>query len=155
MSTSYFKRKRSLEITREDKFLDQIINKRSLIGYLNNAKWVRLLHALVAHHHLIKECQVKLLWEEKPTGRLLRIDENTKYQFDYYDQAMEAMITGKPYGWWAYREIEWLEFPRYSTGKSSEQDLTAIQSVLASVGQIPLVLTGDALRLEAYRIPAA
>ncbi|MGI4866214.1 MAG: DUF6678 family protein [Janthinobacterium lividum] len=154
MSVSHFKRNRSLKIAREDEFLDRVISKRGLVGYLNNSKWVKLIHALVAHHDLIKECQVKLIWEEKPTGRLLRIDENTMYQFDYYDQAMEAMITGKPHGWWAYREIEWLEFPRYLTGQSSEQDLAAIQSVLTSIGQIPLVLTDDSLRLEAYRIPA-
>lgn len=109
---------------------------------------------MVAHHNLIKECQVKLIWEEKPTGRLLLIDENTEYQFDYYDQAMEAMITGKPHGWWAYKGIEWLEFPRYPTEPSGEQDLDAIQAALASIGQLLLVLTSDSLRLEAYRVPA-
>lgn len=154
MSVYYFKRKRSLETAQDDEFLDRVISKRGLVGYLNNAKWVKLLHALVTHNDLIKECQVKLIWEEKPTGRLLLLDENTEYQFDYYDRAMEAMITGKPHGWWAYREIEWLEFPRYPTGKSDEQDFTAIQSVLASVGQFPLVLTDSSLRVEAYRVPA-
>nr|GFC82981.1 hypothetical protein [Tanacetum cinerariifolium] len=90
------RRKRSLEIARSDEFLDRVIAKRGLVGYLNNAKWVKLLHALVAHYSLIKECQVKLVWEEEYSDRLLRIDENTEYLFDYYDQAMEAMITGKP-----------------------------------------------------------
>jgi hypothetical protein len=152
MSYSYFKRKRSLETVREDDFLDRVVANRGLVGYLNNAKWVKLLHTLVAHYSLIKECQVKLIWEEAYTGRLLCLDENTKYQFDYYDQAMEAMITGKPHGWWAYREIEWLEFPRYLTGPSGEQDLAAIQAALVSAGQMPLVLTQDSLRLEAYRV---
>jgi hypothetical protein len=154
MSVSYFKRKLSLETARDDEFLDRVISKRRLIGYLNNAKWVKLLHVLVANYDLVKECQVKLIWEDKPTGRLLRIDEHTEYQFDYYDQAMEAMITGKPHGWWAYREIEWLEFPRYLTEESGEQNLTAIQLALAPVGQFPLVLTDNSLRIEAYRVPA-
>jgi hypothetical protein len=154
MSVSYFKRKRTLETARDDEFLDRVISKRRLIGYLNNAKWVKLLHVLVANYDLVKECQVKLIWEDKPTGRLLRIDEHTEYQFDYYDQAMEAMITGKPHGWWAYREIEWLEFPRYLTEESGEQNLTAIHLALASIGQFPLVLTDNSLRIEAYRVPA-
>ena len=155
MSYSYYKRKRSLEIEREYKFLDRVVSKRGLIGCLNNAKWVKLLHALVAHYSLIKECQVKLIWEEEYSGRLLCLDEHTEYQFDYYDQAMEAMITGKPHGWWAYREIEWLEFPRYTTAPSEEQDLAAIHAALTPIGQLPLVLTEESLRLEAYRIPAA
>lgn len=155
MSYSYFKRKRSLEIARSDEFLNRVIAKRGLVGYLNNAKWVKLLHTLVAHYALIKECQVKLIWEEDYTDRLLRIDEHTEYLFDYYDQAMEAMITGEPHGWWAYREIEWLEFPCYTAAQSEEQDLAAIQAALASIGQLPLVLTEESLKLEAYRVPAA
>lgn len=154
MSTYYFKRKRSLETAREDDFLDRVVAKRGLVGYLNNAKWVKLLHTLVAHHSFINECQVKLIWEEVYTGRLLCLNENTEYQFNYYDQAMEAMITGKPHGWWAYREIEWLEFPRYPTESSGEQDLATIQAALTSIGQMPLVLTQESLRLEAYRVTA-
>ncbi|TPG63634.1 hypothetical protein [Hymenobacter nivis] len=151
MPYTHFNRKHSLETFRGDDFLDRVVSERALVGFLSNAKWVKLLHTLVAHHSLIKECQVKLIWEEEPTGRLLRIDADTEYRFDYYDQAMEAMISGKPRGWHAYREIEWLEFPRYLTEQPGEQDLDAIQSALATVGQIPLVLTNNSLRLEAYR----
>lgn len=154
MYYSYFKRKNSLETAREDKFLDRVVSQRKLVGCLNDAKWVKLLDTLVANFSFIKECRVKLIWEEEPVSRLLRIDENTDYKFDYYDQAMEAMITGKPHGWYAYREIEWLEFPRCLTEQLGEQDLGAIQSALAPIGQIPLVLTSNSLRLEAYRVVA-
>jgi hypothetical protein len=88
-------------------------------------------------------------------SRLLCLDEHTEYRFDYYDQAMEAMVTGKPRGWYAYREIEWLEFPRHLTDQSGYQDLVAIRSALAPVGQLPLVLNNISLRLEAYRACAA
>jgi hypothetical protein len=155
MSYTYFKRKQSLEIHRNDDALDRIVNNRKLVGFMNNPKWIKLLHILVAHHQLIKECQVKLIWEEEYAGRWLRLNEYTNYQFDYYDQAMEAMITGKPRGWYAYREIEWLEFPRHLTDQAGEQDLDAIQSALTQVGQLPLVLTDNLLRLEAYRVSAA
>jgi hypothetical protein len=154
MSYNYFKRKRSLETYREDEFLNRVVSKRRLVGLLNNAKWVKVFTILVAHHQLFKECQVKLIWEEKPTGRLLLLNEYTDYQFDYYDQAMEAMITGKPRGWYAYREIEWLEFPRYPTEQPGEQDIMAIQTALTPIGQLPLVLAEDSLRLEAYRSPS-
>ena len=154
MSYTYFKRKHSLETFRGDEFLDRVVNKRALVGFMNNPKWVKLIHGLVANHSLVKECQVKLIWEEEPAGRWLRINEDTDYQFDYYDQAMESMITGKPRGWYAYREIEWLEFPRCLTEQSGEQDLGAIQTALAPIGQIPLVLTNNSLRLEAYRAVA-
>lgn len=60
------------------------------------------------------------------------------------------MITGGPSGWYAYREIEYLSFPRHLTGQPGEQDLVGIQVVLASIGEIPLVLTTSALRLDAY-----
>ena len=106
MSYTYFNRKHGLESFRKDDFVDQVVSKRALVGFLNNAKWVKLLHALIANHILIKECQVKLIWEKEPTDRLLCTDEHTEYQFDYYDRAIEAMITGKPRGWYAYREIE-------------------------------------------------
>lgn len=141
----------NIKVVREDKYLDRIISERGLIGNLNNAKWVKLLDSMVAHHGLVKECQVKLVWEEAYSGRVLLINENTNYQFDYYDHAMEAMITGGPSGWFAYREIEYLSFPRYLTGQPGEQDLAGIEVALASIGQIPLVLTTSALRLDAYR----
>ncbi|WP_375416167.1 hypothetical protein [uncultured Hymenobacter sp.] len=150
MLTCYSHQKHNLTAVRDDKYLDRVVSERGLVGYLNNAKWVKLLHVLVTHHSLIKECQVKLIWEKKHIGRVLLINENTNYQFDYYNRAMEAMITGRPSGWYAYREIEWLTFPRYPAGQSGEQNLDGIQAALASVGQIPLVLTTDVLRLNAY-----
>jgi hypothetical protein len=155
MSHTYFKRKQSQEIFRDDAFLDRVVSSRKLVGFMNNPKWVKLLHVMVENHSLIRECQAKLIWEKEHAGRWLLIDKGTGYQFDYYDQAMEAMITGKPCGWYAYREIEWLEFPRHLTDQAGEQDLDAIQSALSQVGQLPLVLTNDSLRLEAYRVVAA
>jgi hypothetical protein len=48
------------------------------------------------------------------------------------------MISGKPHlNWTAYKEIEWLAFPRFFSLKAAEQDLGAIQQ-LEAVGQFRL-----------------
>ncbi|MBH8556946.1 hypothetical protein [Hymenobacter negativus] len=155
MSHSFFKRKQNQEISRDDAFFDRVVDARKLIGFMSNPKWVKLLHVMVENHSLIRECHVKLIWEQEYTGRWLLINEFTDYQFDYYDKSMEAMITGKPRGWYDYREIEWLEFQCHLTDQPGKQDLEAIQSALEQVGQLPLVLTDGSLRLEAYRVTAA
>lgn len=155
MASRHTFKKYHTEAVRDDKNLDRIINERGLVGFLSNAKWVKILDTLVVNYHLIKECQVKLIWEEEYTGRILLINENTYYQFDYYNSAMEAMITGGPSGWYDYREIEWLAFPHYPAKQSGEQDLHGIQAAIASIGQIALTVTPDTLRLDAYRSSAS
>lgn len=143
-----------LNAVRDDRYLDNVIRERGLVGYLSNAKWVKLIATLAAYGNLIKECQVKLIWEKGYTGRRLLVDEDTTYNFDYYSGAMESMVTGKPEGgWYDYREIEWLTFCRHQAGLG-EQHLEAILAALTSVGQFAFTLTDDYLRLDAYRIIA-
>jgi hypothetical protein len=121
---------------------------------LSNAKWVKLLTTLVAQWPLVQACHVKFIWEDARTERWLQVDEQTSYQFDYYARAMEAMISGKPQvGWVAYKEIEWLAFPRFFSSKAVEQDLPAIQRHLETVGQFRLEVSPEQLRLYAYHRP--
>jgi hypothetical protein len=84
----------------------------------------------------------------------LQFDEHTRYDFDYYASAMEPMVSGKPSGWYAYKEIEWLDFPRLvvTKGKAESimQDLDGIKLMLTGVGQFQLELTQENLRLYAY-----
>lgn len=75
---------------------------------MNNAKWVKLLDALIKNDHLIPEILLKLVWDENL--RKLHLDGTTSWNFDYYPKAMESMVSGRPYGWYAYKEIEWIEF---------------------------------------------
>lgn len=145
--------KRRPNSSRPDEYLDNVIRERGLVGCLSNAKWVKLLTALAANGNLVKECQVKLIWEESYNGRLLLIDEDTTYNFDYHSRAMEAMITGGPSGWYAYQEIEWLAFYRHPAGLG-EQSLEEIEAVFASIGQFIFTLTDEYLRLDAYRAVA-
>ena len=138
---------------RNDNSLDKLITSRHLIPIMSNSKWVKLLTVLVENHRIVLECGVKLIWEDEGVKRLLVIDEHTSYNFDYYDTALEAMISGSPVlnGWCAYKEIEWLDFPRFIGNIESEkQDITSIQQKIAGIGQFRLELSDDRLRLYAY-----
>jgi hypothetical protein len=146
--------KRHFAVNQEEEALDKLILAAQLQPLLSNAKWVKLLTTLVAQWPLVQACQVKLIWEDTHTERWLHLDQRTRYQFDYYARAMEAMISGKPQlGWTAYKEIEWLDFPRFFPPKAVEQDLPAIQQHLAAVGQFRLEASTDQLRLYAYHRP--
>lgn len=138
---------------REDKYLDEFIRQKFSMPLMSNSKWVKLIAALVANTDVVKECLVKPIWEEQEPTRHLQFDEHTHYNFDYYASAMETMVSGKPTGWYAYKEIEWLDFPRFTTkGKavSTEQDLEQIELLLNNMGQFQLELTEEKLRLYAY-----
>ena len=146
--------KRRFAVNRDEEALNKVILAARLQPLLSNAKWVKLLTTLVAQWPLVQACQVKLIWEDARNERWLHLDEQTSYQFNYYASAMEAMISGKPnLNWTAYKEIEWLDFPRFFSPKAVEQDLPAIQQHLATVGQFRLQALSDRLRLYAYHRP--
>jgi hypothetical protein len=146
--------KRYVAVNRDEEALDKLIVTAQLQPLLSNTKWVKLLTTLVAKWPLVQACQVKLIWEDSSNERWLHLDEHTSYQFNYYASAMEAMISGKPnLNWTAYKEIEWLTFPRFFSPKVIEQDLAAIQRQLEAVGQFRLENSPDQLRLYAYHRP--
>lgn len=139
---------------REDQYLDKLIQQKFSVSLMSNSKWVKLIAAIVANVDIVKECLVKPIWEEQEPTRHLLFDENTYYDFDYYASAVESMVSGNPRGWYAYKEIEWLDFPRFITMKEKvlpvTQDLEAIELLLSEVGQFQLELTEENLRLYAY-----
>ncbi|MBB4600850.1 hypothetical protein HNQ93_001789 [Hymenobacter luteus] len=66
---------------------------------------------------------------------------------------MESMVTGVPAlsGWCAYKEIEWLDFPRsIHNDQSKEQDIISIRRKVEEVGQFQIELSNDRLRLYSY-----
>ena len=140
-------------IRRDDEALDRLIQTAQLQPLLSNAKWVKLLSALVKNWPSIHVCRVKLIWEEASVERWLLFDEHTSYAFNYYANAMEAMVSGSPRlgGWVAYKEIEWLYFPRFAAG--GEQNLGQLQQQLARIGQFRVEKSADNLRLYAYLRP--
>jgi hypothetical protein len=139
---------------REDSYLDKLIQQKFSSFFMSNSKWIKLIATLVANTDIIKECLVKPIWEEQEPIRHLRFDAHTYYGFDYYASAMESMVSGNPRGWYDYKEIEWLDFPRLITAKGRvaaiTQNLEAIELLLNSVGKFHLELMEDKLRLYAY-----
>lgn len=140
-------------IRRDDEALEQLIQTAQLQPLLSNAKWVKLLGALVKNWPAVHVCHVKLIWEESSVERRLLFDAHTSYAFDYYATAMEAMVSGSPRlgGWVAYKEIEWLDFPRFAG--EGEQNLGQLQQQLAQIGQFRVKESADNLRLYAYLRP--
>jgi hypothetical protein len=139
------------DLKRDDAELDKIILHAGLQALMSNAKWVKLLDTLVQHWHLLRECKVKLIWEGSDMERWLLLDEDTRYGFDYYATAMEAMVSGKPRGWYAYKEIEWLElFP--SPGDET-QHLDLLQQQIAQLGRFRVERSPNKLHLYAYHRP--
>jgi hypothetical protein len=140
---------------RDDIYLDKIIRRKFTASFMNDSKWVKLISSLVDNAPQVKKCLVKLIWDDNAPLRQLIIDGSKRYDFDFYKNAMEAMITGNPKGWYSYKEIEFIDFPRYLlTEKGTtpeEQDLGFIQKLAEKTGQFNFELRDDSLRIYAYR----
>lgn len=126
---------------------------------MSNAKWVRLITALTAAPSIVTECRAKLVWDD--AVRNFRMSRAT-FAFDFYERAVESLISDIPDGWVAYKEIEWIEFPRSVTvlvdenhrragTRETEQDLGAIRERIEQVGRFDLREEQGSLRLYAYR----
>jgi hypothetical protein len=142
---------------REGAYLNKLIKKKFTTSFMSNKKWIKLITALVENSLEIKECKVKPIWDDELPTRQLLIDEDIQFGFDFYDSSMESMISGNPKGWYAYKEIEWLDFPRIvisydkkRTAITEEQNLELIKSKIEEIGQFHMELTNDNLRLYAY-----
>lgn len=129
--------------------IDSVVIQKSLIPLMNNKKWVKLLNCLVCNFIEIKECKVKLIWEAENKRRNLKIDEFISYQHDYYEHSTEGMISGNPKGWYDYKEIEWIEFPKI-INSGLEQDLKKIQNLITQIGKFELSIDDNSLRVFAY-----
>ena len=139
---------------RDDTHLDKLIKQKFSASFMNNSKWVKLISLLVDNSFQIKECIVKLICDDKEPYRQLLFNENTQFGFDFYDNAMEAMVSGKPTGWYAYKEIEWLDFPGTTSNDNDkvavQQNLPAIKALIDNLGQYKTELTQNNLRIYAY-----
>ncbi len=139
---------------RDDIYLDKLIKEKFSASFMNNSKWVKLISTIVANSSEIKLCKVKPIWDDKEPYRQLLFTENTRFDFDFYDSAMEAMISEKPTGWYAYKEIHWLDFPsivkREGKTNNTQQNIQLIKEIIDSIGEYKTELTETNLRLYAY-----
>jgi hypothetical protein len=139
------KQKRYQEQTRRD--IDKAISKFS-DHLMSNSKWVRLIDKLVEGVEHIKKIEFKKIHNDQ-IGELF-LDENTSYNFDYWQNGFEG--GNSLGGWLLFKEIEYLTFPKIvDEDKASEQDFDKIIELIESVGQFALDVDEHRLKLICYR----
>ena len=120
-------------------------------AYMSDTKWRKFFA-------VIRESGVELV---RASVKFIDVDEPKQILFNDHwpDVRTDACLDTFDFGVMAFREIEWLEFPdvaliqrrEFGSPEKVHQDLKPIQEALEAAGQFPLELTGDALRLVAYR----
>lgn len=125
--------------------IDKIIKKKYSSNFMSNSKWVKLIELLVKNYKLFDVCNVKLIYDDKI--RELLIEGNETFDFDYYKDSMEGMVT-KPItpGWVLYKEIEWVSFP------FEKSNIDKLQKLINQLGEFRSDLTADYFRVFAYSI---
>jgi len=122
---------------------DALIRERFNSSFMSNAKWVRLLEALVGVRSLVELCKVKLVWDE--STRDMWIPSSSPFGFSYYRSSMEGMISGTPRGLYKYKEVEWIELS--AEGENAE----SIVLKLKAIGNFELERSDKGIKLYAYR----
>lgn len=110
---------------------------------MSDAKWVRLLEALVSVRSLFEFCKVKLVWDD--SVRDMWIPSSSSFGFSYYRSSMEGMISGTPRGFYKYKEVEWIELS--AEGENAE----SIVLKLKAIGNFELERSAKGIKLYAYR----
>ncbi|KAB1155949.1 hypothetical protein F7018_11620 [Tenacibaculum aiptasiae] len=115
---------------------------------MSNSKWVRLIDRLVDNSNWIEKIEFKKVQNEK-IGELY-LQEGTTYGFDYWQNGFEGINSLG--GWLAFKEIEYLIFPKAVTNEpSNEQYLIRIQELIESIGQFALDTNEERIKLICYR----
>ena len=88
-------------------------------------------------------------YRAKKLGELY-IDQDTTYEFDYWQNGFEGCNSLG--GWLKYKEIEYLIFPKQVESDSfQQQDLVFIKSMIESVGEFSLEVDKDWIKLNCYK----
>ena len=126
--------------------IDKIILTNYTASFMNNSKWVKLIHLLVDNAQLIERCDVKLIYDDKIRKLIINGDE--QFDFDFYENAMEAMIIDPVTpGWTLYKEIEWIRFP--ISGENSE-NIIKLKQLVEKSGEFHADLTDEYYRILAH-----
>lgn len=122
---------------------DALIHERFNSSFMSDAKWVRLLEALVGVRSFFELCKVKLVWDE--STRDMWIPSSSSFGFAYYQSSMEGMISGTPRGFYKYKEVEWIEL------STEEENAESIVLKLKAIGNFELERSDKGIKLYAYR----
>ena len=127
--------------------IEKIILEKYTGSFMNNSKWVKLIQKIVENFDVIKNCSVKLIYDENV--RLLNITGNEQYDLDFYSNSMEGMLTNPIVpGWTVYKEIEWISFP---SDTEVVQDILKIKQQIETLGKFNDELTDNYYRIYAYK----
>jgi hypothetical protein len=121
---------------------DSIVNSFD-VSLMSNAKWVKLLNSLSNLNLDDAIATVKLVWDIDV--RAFRLDSDLEFNFDYYANSMESMISGYPKGFYDYKEIEWLNI------KASNETIELINNNLNSIGKFCVHQSTDSIQVLAYK----
>jgi len=121
---------------------DSIVNSFD-VSLMSNAKWVKLLNSLSNLNLDGAIATVKLVWDIDI--RAFRLDSDLEFNFDYYANSMESMISGYPKGFYDYKEIEWLNI------KASNETIELINNILNSIGKFCVHQSTDSIQVLAYK----
>lgn len=133
----------SIPVQFQREHTDALIRERFNSSFMSDAKWVRLLEALVSVRALFEFCKVKLVWDE--STRDMWIPSSSSFGFSYYRGSMEGMISGTPRGFYKYREVEWIELS--AEGEKAQ----SIVLKLKAIGKFELERSDKGIKLYAYR----
>ncbi len=129
-----------------DREIEKAVSKFSQ-HLMSNAKWVRLIDNLVDNIDKVKKVKFKKVQNEV-VGELY-LNADTTFRFDYWENGFEGHNSFG--GWLAFKEIEYLIFPRtVDTDNNILQDLDQIVQLMNSIGQFSIDLNEDRLKLNCY-----
>lgn len=124
-----------------EKEIEKAISKFSY-HLMSNSKWIKLIENLVENSKYISTIEFKMVLSEK-IGEIY-LDENTSFDFDYYQIGIEGINSLK--GWILYKEIEYLKF-----SKNGKQDVSKIKSIIDSIGKFEFIENENELKLLCYK----
>jgi len=117
--------------------------KRFDASLMSNSKWVKLLKVLTLRDFNISSSKIKLVWDEDI--RVLNLNDDLEFGFDYCQSSMESMVSGYPKGFYDYKEIEWLEI------KAPRAALNELIKNIEQVGKYCVEQSIDSIKIIAYK----
>lgn len=124
--------------------LNKLIVQNFSTSLMSNQKWVKLLDTVVRHADALRGCWVKLVWDD--VKREFSISRYSQFRFNYWESAVEGMISGGPMGWNAYKELEWIEMEL-----SNVEARISLESDLQKAGSFELKSSNTVIKIYAYR----
>jgi len=134
---------------RMEEHLKKLISRKFETSFMSNAKWRKLFIAL-------EPTQLKQAY-----WKFVDLDDEIRDAFLDEEDLMEKFVgdCGVCGGPFAYRRIEWVEIP--AIGKNPqyekvpymnfEQDVKAVESILASIGEFEIENTERGIRIYGHK----